>query len=898
MWIQRVTVAHWRGLDFTLDGLEPGLNLIAGPNESGKSRLVEALRFALFESTSGKAAHKKDLETWGVAPEKPRVTVDFELGGTRWHLEKVFLGSGCNTRLRGGGEERSGEDAEERLSELLGVSGGSGRTEVKVQDQGIWSLLWVDQGESRAQPAHNADAQNHILSRLTDEIGEVAAGESGKRLLAQAEAERNRYYTARTGAEKDTLTIPRGKARALEQTLADAVARRDAVAQAADDLEAVRNRIADLEVRHQEAQARRQAAKAKHDEAESLRRDLALASEQVRGAEQARLQAEQRLADRNREQEELAGLAQAVEAAGREVEQAQAALAQAQASDGSARHEYEAQQQRLESLDQRIRTLRRQEVLARQRRDLDGVAERVGRVRKLVEAQTAAREALARLPEIGTEEVKCLREAVEAQRTAEATLQGAAVSVEITAVRTVVVEDEPLTAGESRRFTIDQDSTLNLEDLATIQVKPGGGEIRKLRDAAQEARQHHRRLLQTLGVTSLEAAEQTARQRQAHEADLKRAGEALEQSAPEGLPALEQLEVELKAAVDAAAGQLADAEPFDPELLSRTEAEYEGLSKSTHQARVQREAALERLNQIEKSLAAATSRRDSFVDQRDKLETRLAGLTGLEELRANLETADRAYRERVVARDAIRARYDATGGDALTEDLARAIKAEDQLSAQLTEQHEQRIRLEESLKNSSDDARHERVLDLEAELSEARDELARVERQAAAALRLFEVLNAEYRAARERLIQPVIQRIGPYLDKLFPGSEVWLDEELKLQGLRAESGQQAFEFLSGGAREQLSLLVRIGLAEVVGVGEPWPLVLDDVLVNTDADRIQQMQRVLYLAGQKMQILLFTCHGPMFDTLGPDRLIHLPGDARHREDRISYVGDASGGYSAA
>ena len=61
--------------------------------------------------------------------------------------------------------------------------------------------------------------------------------------------------------------------------------------------------------------------------------------------------------------------------------------------------------------------------------------------------------------------------------------------------------------------------------------------------------------------------------------------------------------------------------------------------------------------------------------------------------------------------------------------------------------------------------------------------------------------------------------------------------------------------------------------------ESWPLVLDDVLVNTDAARIRQMQRALYHAGRRMQILLFTCHGALFDALGPDAWIELPPSRR-------------------
>lgn len=875
MWIQRIAVANWRGLDFELDGLDPGLNLIAGPNESGKSRLVEALRFALFESTSGKAAHKKNLESWGVAPEKPQVTVAFELDGTTWHLEKVFLGTGCNTRLRGGTEELSGEEAEQRLCDLLEVAGGTGRTEVKVQDQGIWSLLWVDQGESQGEPVHNTDSQNRILGLLTEEIGEAAAGESGKRVLALAEAERNRYYTASTGKEKDTLTRPRENVAELEQRLAEAVVRRDALANAADELERARAAVQDLTTRHQEAQGELEDLRERHQQTEALRHDLELAEERARTAASTQQEAAQKVERLASEHEELASLAEVVTSGREALKEAETARDKAQAAFDAARQDHEAQQQSIESLEGRLRTLRRQEKLAAQQIDLERAATRLAEARKLGQRETEIRAELNALPRITAEDVTRLREAQDARNTAQATLQGAAVSVEVTALGDIEVEGARLKAGESQQFTIDEDRALTLRDVATIQVRPGGGEIVALRDEVRQAERRVAGLLEELGVADANAADDIVRRRERLEEELERQQETLAQQVPEGVPALEQAVAELRAAVEAATAQTADAEPFDAEALQRAESELEALNRNASEARARREAAQERLSEARTALATRDSDLKSKQDQQARLEQRLAEQPSLDALREQLKEAERSYRELIAARDAVRERFHASGGEGLAADLERAGKAEAQLGAQLSKQREEVIRLETTLDAGSDDGRHEQVLDLEADLTQAREALARVERQAAAARRLYEVLDREYRAARERLTQPVIERIRPYLQALFPGSEVWLDEELNLRGLRSESGQEAFEFLSGGAREQLSLLVRIGLAEVVGTGESWPLVLDDVLVNTDAERIRRMQRALFSAGQKMQILLFTCHGSLFDSLGPDAYIELP-----------------------
>ena len=875
MWIRRIAVANWRGLDFELDGLAAGLNLIAGPNESGKSRLVEALRFALFESTSGRAAHKKNLESWGVAPDKPQVTVDFELDGTAWHLEKVFLGVGCNTRLRGGAEELSDEAAEQRLAELLGVASGTGRTEVKVHDQGIWSLLWVDQGESRDQPVHNDDSQNRILGLLTEEIGEVAAGDSGKRVLALAEAERNRYYTASTGKEKDTLTRPRQTVADLEKRYAEAVARRDALANAADELERARAAVADLEARHQQAQVQLEALRKRHEQTQALRRDLELAQERVSAAARSREQAALRLEQVARVHEELESLSESVTRGRQALQQARTARDNAQVAFDAANKGHEALQDSIESLEARLRTLRRQEKLAGQQIELERAAARLDEATKLVQRQAEIREQLNVLPRITTQDVTDLREAQDAHNEARATLQGAAVSVEVAALGAIEVEGASLQAGEVRKFAIDEDRTLTLGDLAAIDVRPGGGEIVTLRDAVRQAERTLADLLETLGVRDVNAADDIARRRERLEDELKRQQEALTGQVPEGVSALEQAVAELRAAVQAATAETANAEPFDAGALQQAESQLEALNQSASEARAHRDMAQERLSEARTTVASLESDVTGKQEQQVRLEQRLAQEPALDALRDQLEHAERSFREVVAARDAVGERFEASGGEGLAEDLERAGRAEALLGTQRSKQRDDVIRLEATLAAGSEDGRHEQVLDLDAELTQAREALARVERQAAAARRLYEVLEREYRAARERLTQPVIERIRPYLQTLFPGSEVWLDEELNLRGLRSESGQEAFEFLSGGAREQLSLLVRIGLAEVVGGNESWPLVLDDVLVNTDAERIRRMQRALFRAGQKMQILLFTCHGSLFDTLGPDTCIELP-----------------------
>ena len=60
----------------------------------------------------------------------------------------------------------------------------------------------------------------------------------------------------------------------------------------------------------------------------------------------------------------------------------------------------------------------------------------------------------------------------------------------------------------------------------------------------------------------------------------------------------------------------------------------------------------------------------------------------------------------------------------------------------------------------------------------------------------------------------------------------------------AETGE--FEELSVGAREQMGVVARLAYADLLQeAGKPTLLILDDALVHTDKQRLDQMKCVLY-----------------------------------------------------
>lgn len=148
--------------------LKPGLNLIVGSNESGKSTIVEALGIALFvdPATTSKSVHS--LEAWGSAGGM-ELELDFEHGGTEYRLLKHF-GEG-RAELSGGGEQLSDRSAvAHRIAEMVGFGSREAFESVAMVRQGELAAFEGQSGKGR-----RAELVPMIERKMTSASGRVDA---------------------------------------------------------------------------------------------------------------------------------------------------------------------------------------------------------------------------------------------------------------------------------------------------------------------------------------------------------------------------------------------------------------------------------------------------------------------------------------------------------------------------------------------------------------------------------------------------------------------------------------------------------------------------------------------------------------------------------------------------
>ncbi len=173
-----------------------------------------------------------------------------------------------------------------------------------------------------------------------------------------------------------------------------------------------------------------------------------------------------------------------------------------------------------------------------------------------------------------------------------------------------------------------------------------------------------------------------------------------------------------------------------------------------------------------------------------------------------------------------------------------------------------------------------RRLEAAEELGARRQELVALEGRAATlarewavrslALRLLEETRSRYERERQpdviRAAESHFERItgGRYARIVAPPGESTVRVE-------TEGGEsRVTDELSRGTSEQLYLALRFGLIEEFARnGEPLPVVMDDILVNFDADRAARAAETIRDLASRHQVLYFTCHPWTADLLDPE-----------------------------
>jgi DNA repair exonuclease SbcCD ATPase subunit len=179
------------------------------------------------------------------------------------------------------------------------------------------------------------------------------------------------------------------------------------------------------------------------------------------------------------------------------------------------------------------------------------------------------------------------------------------------------------------------------------------------------------------------------------------------------------------------------------------------------------------------------------------------------------------------------------------------------------------------LKIHGEEGLHEKLQSARSRLAHLRRENEAMIRRAQAARLLFVTMKGERDKARRAYVAPLKEKIERLGRLVFNNSfAVEVTEELSVAGRTMDGSTVPFESLSGGTKEQISLISRLACAMTVSKDGGAALILDDALGYTDPERLKLMGAVLAKAGQECQIIILTCVPDRYSNIGEATVVRL------------------------
>lgn len=843
-----------------IEGIGDGVNVLCAANEFGKSTSFDALHALFFQAHSGTPSDVQRLRPYSGG--SPVVEVDISTQENRFRITKQYY-AGRSARvidLATGRLVAQSDEAENFISGLIkgGTAGPAG-------------LLWVRQGitgiEKRSRSEEDSEKQVRagLLESVQGEVEAVTGGRRMAEIMTATEEALSELVTAsgkpKTGGRYAVAVDERDKLAAEEQRLSgEVVALREALDKRANEskhLAEIEN--ADDKVERKKAiataQAAFDAARAQGESLKTAEAELKLVSER-RAAVDSNLKTFRNASERAKELHEKlqnteqlrAEIASRRRAANEVIEKAKVEVDAA-----------EADEQEKRDLVARVEAVLR----------AHETSERCGELLKRLNEADATRHALEEgeakfaLVKIPPDAINELQE-IEIELTKLKAVEAAArPSVSITydkdLTTPVIMDGTPMGGGDERGY--DGLALLAVPGIGTITLR--SNRPARTDNGLERAEAKRRTLLESLGVIDLAAARTRQVEAQQLEAELRELRVRLSLLAPEGLPKLREEIAESTATVmealelkeDPAQVRIALAEAEERRKLARQALnEVEPLRASADDAFITTETSAARFS-------AELAQFDAILGPDDHRSEREISLVN------NLAELDSGFmRAEVHARGLRASAVDLESSEAA---VRRVRSVDESIEKQVLLLRESLAGLNAEIRTRSEEAIEEKWRETVEVLSAVKTRVQAYEMEVAVLQRLSSALETARSEARELYLKPVMAELKPLLGLLFDDVSITFDDKTLLPQTILRNGQEEeVERLSGGMREQLSVLTRLAFARLLARdGRPAPVILDDALVYSDDDRIERMFDALHRQSRDLQIIVFSCRQRAFAKLG-------------------------------
>lgn len=834
--------------------------------------LLKALQSSFFDKYSLSDSITDDMLPFG-SKVQPQVEVDFKIDQTLYHLRKRFRHPKF-ALLESNGQRWQNGSAEDRLRDLLGFSA-PGRGAAKEEHRGLSGLLWVKQGKAFEPWELNQDTRNALHEAIAGEVGQVTGGDRGRKLLAAVQKNYDEYYMKKAGREKDVLKRARAAVGSLTGEFESLENELKQYGTKVDKLENLERKLAQYERDGQPAQAdaERQKAQDAVQELEALEENIHTAENDLNTAKTLLQHAQSALERRQDDVEQLRKMRADAEQHGKDVTNLDEELREQTVLRDQVGKKLEAARSAFETATVDRETAQRGRKRAELTVEMEKMEDALKRAQE-IEAEIEQKQEAAERIRIDEEELKTLNENQGELREQRAALDVVATALDFhpSGGQSVSIDGQKLPVDEQLKIT--ERKMLELEGFGTLEITPGGEDIRTRRSTVDRLRSNLNADLLRLGYASIGEADIAFREKNAALADVGIAKAELEGIAPKGMERLRSDVANLRKELAAVTGTTA-APPSTVEAAKKAEAATLSHETEADQAYSAADQAFkmdeEKVHEIRERLTGQKSalerRREEIARLQAKIDRERENKTD-----ADIEE-DSAIAEQKMTRcgkalEELKDRRERMSPDTIRGEMKRAQDVYERLKERINKDRGDARDLKIELRTIGLKGLSEEVEQKQGECEAAREKLKRLELDAKAWKLLRDTLQQAEREAKEVFLAPVTERLQPYMNLVFHDTKLQLDEEkMGIAALRRVH-KEPFASLSIGTREQIAVLARLALADLLREkGKPVVLILDDAFVNCDDERFNRMAIALRKAAENVQIIILTCHEARYQALG-------------------------------
>ncbi len=880
MILHSLTVANWRSLltSVELGPLSDRLNVIHAPNGTGKSSLFEAMRRCLFDAHQVSGEEIEAVRPWGRSLA-PKVQVEFTQSGVRYRAEKTFLdGASAHLfRFENGKFQplADSRNADTKLREIIVASDAPGRGLSKHEHWGLAEVLWAPQGALHLDSLSSSATEN-----LRAALGVQLTGESGTLLEELLEERYQTYFTKggkpRTGKQAAPIL-------ALESEHETAAAERQQRLEHQQRFEETSRAVEDA--RQKRGQAR--------FEADALRESVAQTSQQAETYLRLQSELEQKRLTEQAAKERFDAIGNSLELIGSaraEIGQLQGAIQSGEALVGdlavelqkatdavdAARGKRDEARRQRSSLDERTTEVEDARAFVEDSKAHQSLAARVEKLKQFEADLKKRREERAALVAPDDKTIHAVRKCLAAIEVAEAALRASLMHLTVQPKKKTTIhrkspdESQTVMPGEKATFSGSPDVRIEIKGFGTIHASGPEGDAETHQEALQEAKKKLTKLTQPYGTQDPDRLQVV--RGQASEFDLKieqlenKIAELLDDESADDLnPQL----AELNARIQERLGRF-PAWKNQPPIISDLRSALEKQRKAVESAIETTEDAFDKAQ----SFAQAEQKRQGQADSGlknarlnlDAAKVRLGDLTKdgrSDETRAHdRQDALMAWEAaKVKAKDCETKLNEIPGDPQKTlQKLERQLAALEKTEAEARDEENQ---AEGRLQNLAGEGAYSKLAACEEHLADLNMRIRREKLRMDATRLLYDTVAACKAAVVAAVAAPVERTATSMLGRIAGPrlGAVCLTEKFVPAGVRPEiaAGPVELTNLSGGEQEQLFLIIRLALGQVLAKEERQLVVLDDVLNATDTGRLARVLTLLEECADRLQIVILTCH---------------------------------------